>query len=98
MIPYEAPSTTDLQNLKDQLGFSGNDMAELASVAGGQQWRKYTGGAEPRDINLHMMFFIAARLALAPEQLRAVVEKMKEIGAVIDPKDFEMAGLHEAAK
>jgi len=94
MIPYEAPSTTDLQRLKEQLGFSGNDMAELASVAGGQQWRKYTGGVEPRGINLHMMFFIAARLALPPEQLRLVVEKMREIGAKISFEDFEMKGLH----
>lgn len=93
MIPYIAPNTADLQRLKEQLGFSGNDMADLASVAGGQQWRKYTGGAEPRDINLHMMFFIAARLSLPPEQLRVVVEKMQEIGADIAFKDFAMKGL-----
>ena len=93
MIPYEAPRTEDLQRLKDSLGYSGNDMANLASVAGGQQWRKYTGGAEPRDINLHMLFFIAARLALPPEQLRAVVEKMQEIGAEIAVEDFDMKGL-----
>ncbi|QNK65889.1 XRE family transcriptional regulator [Variovorax sp. PAMC26660] len=90
MIPYEAPSTTDLQRLKEQLGFSGNDMADLASVAGGQQWRKYTGGAEPRGINLHMLFFIAARLALSPAEMSKVVDKMKEIGAGVDRADFDL--------
>lgn len=84
MIQYTPPAPEDLQRLKAQLGYSGAQMAELASVAGGQQWRKYTGGAQPRDVNLHMLFFIASRLALTPEQLRAVAERMHEIGAALD--------------
>jgi len=88
MIPYVAPTTADLQRLKDSLSLTGNDMAELASVAGGQQWRKYTGGASPREINMHMLFFIASRLTLEPAQLKAVVEKMNDIGAEISCEDF----------
>ena len=84
MISYSAPTPDDLQRLKEQLGFSGEQMAELASVAGGSQWRKYTGGAEPRDVNIHMLFLIAARLTLSPDQLRQVGEKMEEIGAIVD--------------
>ena len=86
MIDYTPPSTTDLQRLKDELGYTGEQMAELASVAGGQQWRKYTGGAEPRALSLHMLFFIAARLVLRPADLRAVGEKMRQIGADIEPE------------
>ncbi|MBN9365466.1 MAG: hypothetical protein J0H59_00365 [Comamonadaceae bacterium] len=84
MVKYTPPSTDDLQRLKDRLGFTGEQMAALASVAGGQQWRKYTGGVEPRSLNMHMAFFIAARLALDPHELQRVADKMTEIGAAID--------------
>lgn len=56
-------------------------MAELAGVAGGQQWRRYTGGAEPRNLGIHICFFMAARLALSPEELAKVTAKMREMGA-----------------
>lgn len=81
MIQYTAPSPDDLNALKAEIGFSGEQMAELASVAGGQQWRKYTGGAEPRALNMHILFFMAARLALSPEELERVAEKMRAVGA-----------------
>lgn len=55
-------------------------MAALASVAGGQQWRKYTGGAEPRNLGFHMAFLIAARLALKAEELKRVIEQMRGVG------------------
>lgn len=88
MIAYTAPSAEDIQRLKDSLGYSGRQMADLASVSGGQQWRKYTGGAAVREINLHMLFFIAARLALTQEEIATIVRKMQEIGAQLDVADF----------
>jgi len=84
MIEYIAPSASDLQKLKKELGFSGAQMAELASVASGAQWRKYTNGDAPRKINLHMLFFIAARLELSDEALNAVVKRMRLLGATIN--------------
>jgi predicted transcriptional regulator len=84
MIRYTPPTPADLQRLKSELGYTGEKMAELVSVSGGQQWRKYTGGAQPREVNLHMLFFIAARLTLDAEQLRAVAARMVEAGADID--------------
>ncbi len=84
MVLYCAPSPQDLQRLKDELGYSGSEMAELASVSGGQQWRKYTGGSEPRELNMHVLFFMAARLALDPDQLQAIANKMQDIGAQVD--------------
>ena len=83
MIDYTPPSTNDLAKLKEQLGMTGEQMAELASVAGGQQWRKYTGGADPRSLGLHMCFFMAARLALSPNELAKVAAKMRDIGAEV---------------
>ncbi|MDI9690290.1 XRE family transcriptional regulator, partial [Burkholderia cenocepacia] len=53
-------------------------------VQGGRQWRKYTGGEEPRDISPHILFFAAARLELTPEEFERVLARMRSIGATID--------------
>lgn len=80
---YTPPSTEDLNELKTQLGYTGNQMADLAGVSGNNQWRKYTGGTAPRDMSLHILFYLAAQLALNEEELEKVLSKMKEIGAEI---------------
>ena len=85
MIKYTPPDTQDLAALKAELGYSGEQMAELASVAGGQQWRKYTGGADPRAVSMHILFFMAARLALSEAELAKVRDKMQAIGAQVEP-------------
>ncbi|EOD1311498.1 hypothetical protein ACV66F_004278 [Salmonella enterica] len=61
-------------------------MADLAGVASNSQWRKYTGGESPRAMSPHILFFIAAQLALSDEDVAAVLEKMREIGAEIQGK------------
>lgn len=88
MIKYTPPATEDLQRLKHELGLTGEEMAELASVAGGPQWRKYTSGGQPRSVNIHILFFMAARLTLTPAELRRVARKMLEMGAELDPEEI----------
>jgi len=88
MIEYRAPSADDLHKLKAELGFSGAQMAEFVSIASGAQWRKYTNGNSPRKMNLHMLFFIAAKLELSQEMLDAIAERMRLIGAQIDNQGF----------
>ncbi|UTV56511.1 XRE family transcriptional regulator [Burkholderia arboris] len=83
-MQYTSPKAQDLQRLKEELGRTGEQMAELFGVAGGQQWRKYTGGADPRELSPHILFFGAARLVLPEQQLALVLEKMRELGAKID--------------
>ncbi|HGM5228148.1 hypothetical protein OSC13_26050 [Serratia marcescens] len=61
-------------------------MADLAGVASNSQWRKYTGGAEPRAMSPHILFFVAAQLALSDRDLTNVLDKMKEIGAEINKR------------
>lgn len=58
-------------------------MADLAGVASNSQWRKYTGGAEPRAMSPHILFFMAAQLVLSEDELNNILEKMHEIGARI---------------
>lgn len=81
---YAPPSTSDLEALKTNLGKTGNDMAVIAGLSDGRQWRKYTGGAKPREVSAQMLFFIAARLTLGDEQLGAIYETMREIGADLE--------------
>lgn len=92
MIKYQPPTTQDLAALKAELQYTGEQMAALASVAGGQQWRKYTGGASPREVNLHILFFMAARLALSDEELGRVRDKMLSMGADVEPIGHAQAG------
>ena len=73
---YVAPSTEDLAALKARLSMTGEQMAELAAVAGSNQWRKYTGGHTPRSVG--------PRMELSDEQFGAVLAKMRELGAAFD--------------
>jgi hypothetical protein len=81
---YAPPTTADLRRLKDGLGLTGEQMAELFGLAGGQQWRKYTGGADPREMNLQMLFFASARMVLDGRDIERVLDRMREIGAEVD--------------
>ncbi|MEX3555437.1 MAG: hypothetical protein VB131_02005 [Burkholderia gladioli] len=83
---YSPPSAADLRNLKETLDKTSEEMAELFALAGGQQWRKYTGGESPRVMGEDRLFYAAARLALTPEELDRVYAKMREIGADIGPE------------
>ncbi len=83
---YTPPTPGELEALKEQLGYTGNQMADLAGVASNSQWRKYTGGAEPRAMSPHILFFMAAQLELKPDELQRVLRKMKEIGASLNEK------------
>ncbi len=78
---YVPPSPEELNKLKEELGYTGTQMADLAGVASNSQWRKYTGGESPRAISPHILFFMAAQLVLNEDDLAHVVEKMKKIGA-----------------
>ncbi|EMR8965839.1 XRE family transcriptional regulator [Yersinia enterocolitica] len=78
---YTPPAPEDLERLKSELGYTGNQMADIAGVTSNSQWRKYTGGAEPRAMSPHILFFMAAQLVLSEDELDCVVKKMIEIGA-----------------
>lgn len=83
-MPYTPPTAADLRRLKEQLGKTSEQMSELFALAGGQQWRKYTGGESPRVMGEDRLFYAAARLVLTEEELQRVHAKMKEIGAALD--------------
>jgi hypothetical protein len=78
---YTPPAPENLRRLKDDLKLTSEQMAELFGLAGGQQWRKYTGGQNPREMSGQMLFFAAARLELDDVSIDRVLERMRAIGA-----------------
>ncbi|KLV82827.1 helix-turn-helix domain-containing protein [Citrobacter sp. MGH109] len=80
---YIPPTPNDLIRLKEQLGYTGTQMADLGGVSSNSQWRKYTSGGSPRSMSPHILFFIAAQLALSKDDLTRVLDKMREIGGEV---------------
>ncbi|WP_134138224.1 XRE family transcriptional regulator [Paraburkholderia sp. BL6665CI2N2] len=81
---YTPPTPNDLETLKQELKLSSAQMADLFGVQGGRQWRKYTGGENPREISPHLLFFAMARLELDPSTLGRVLDRMRSVGATIE--------------
>ncbi|EKJ9429133.1 helix-turn-helix transcriptional regulator, partial [Salmonella enterica] len=77
---YTPPTPEDLNQLKEKLGYTGAQMADLAGVASNSQWRKYTGGESPRAMSPHILFFMAAQLTLSEDDINKIIDKMIEIG------------------
>lgn len=81
---YTPPTQADLASLKTSTGLTGNEFAALLGLADGRQWRKYTGGADPRSLSAAMLFTLAAQLELSDEQIERVVARMRAIGAEVE--------------
>jgi len=77
---YVSPTPADLQALKTRLSVSSQDIADLVCLGQGSQWRKYTGGTSPRTMSPHMLFFLAAQLALTDDEIARVFAQMRAIG------------------
>ena len=86
MTTYTPPSTNDMERLKQELGKSSTEMAQLFGVSSGRQWRKYMAADanNTRDMGMHMLFFAMARLELDAETLERILNRMRAAGATID--------------
>jgi hypothetical protein len=80
-IQFSEPSTEDLAELKRRRNATGKEMAEIFWLGGDQQWRKYTGGKEPRKMGPHVAFLGAARMVLTEEEFNRVLQFMETFGA-----------------
>jgi len=81
ILNYSPPSIDGLAQLKDQLGYTGAQMADLFALGGSHQWRKYTGGQKPRAMNPQMLFYACAQLELTAEDLERIHARMRAVGA-----------------
>ena len=84
-MKYTPPTPNDLQVLREWLCLTQSEMADYVGVAGGQQWRKYTGGTNPRQMSFHMLFYVAAKQVLTDEEMQRVLDQMRAIGAHVEP-------------
>ncbi|HGJ5855849.1 XRE family transcriptional regulator [Arsenophonus nasoniae] len=84
---YKEPSVYELLKLKEKLGFNGSQMADLALVSNNSQWRKYTNRQNPRPISPHILFVMAAQLALKEDELNKILAKMRSLGASLSIDD-----------
>jgi predicted transcriptional regulator len=81
---YSAPTPADLRRLKDSSELTGQQLADLFGLGGSHQWRKYTGGADPREMSVHMLFMAAARLELEDAAIERVLQRMRAVGAEVE--------------
>ena len=82
-IRYVPPTPQDLHDLKNSLGFTGDQMADLFGLAGNNQWRKYTSGKEPRPMSLPMLFLAGAMLH-PHARVADIFAWCREVGAMIE--------------
>ncbi|WP_429499950.1 XRE family transcriptional regulator [Paraburkholderia youngii] len=80
-IEFDEPSTEDLTDLKRRRNATGKEMADIFWLGGDHQFRKYTGGKEPRKMSFHVAFVGAAQMALPPEMFNLVLQEMATFGA-----------------
>jgi len=66
-----------------QLGCTNGQMAALAGIKDGNQWRKYTGVNPARSMSIPAAFYLAAQLALSQEEYARVLDEMRKIGAEV---------------
>lgn len=88
---YKPPAPADLLALKSELEATSQEMATLAGLTQGSQWRKYTGTAEPRPMNKHMHFYMASLLTLSDADIERVTAAMREHGATVTTAPFALA-------
>jgi hypothetical protein len=78
---YRPPTPADLLDLKNDLQATSAEMARLVGLTQGSQWRKYTGSAGPRALNMHMHFYLAAILTLDDVDMERITTTLQEQGA-----------------
>lgn len=83
-IHYKQPPARNLADLKNELGLTGKQMADLCWLAGDQHWRKYTNPNNPRPMSAQMLFTLMAQLELDDATLERIFERMRQAGAEFD--------------
>lgn len=84
---YVPPSPLALRGLQDALGYSNTQMAQLAGLDDEAAWQAFTAPSTVHRLGKQRVFYMAARLALEPAQWRAVLARMRTIGARFDDHD-----------
>jgi len=99
---YVPPSAQALRGLQDALGYSNAQMAQLAGLDDATSWAAFTAHPSEHRLGPQRAFYLAARLALNEAQWRAVLARMRTIGARFDDHDDAppppLSGAHRTSR
>lgn len=86
-MKYRPPSSESLRLLKERLGYTNGEMAELFGVTTGRQFHKYLSEEDKREMGFHVLIFGALQLGLMAGPLTSidqVFDMGRSIGATIE--------------
>ncbi|MBN3811711.1 hypothetical protein [Paraburkholderia sp. Ac-20347] len=86
-MQYQPLPQAGLRRLKEELGFTNSQMAELFGVSTSGQFHKYTSDKEKREMGFHVLMYGMLNLALLRgmriTRIEQLFELAREYGAVI---------------
>jgi len=81
---YRSPTVVQMKKWKDQLGYSGTQMARILGLKSSRRWRDYADENKPQGMPPANLFMGAAMAVLPQNEIELVLAEMRRIGAVID--------------
>ncbi|MDN7875459.1 MULTISPECIES: XRE family transcriptional regulator [Burkholderia cepacia complex] len=84
---YQPPSSETLRQLKERLGYTNGQMADLFGVSTGRQFHKYLSDEDKREMGFHVLMYGAMQLALRTGPIASVdqvFDAARSIGATIE--------------
>lgn len=86
-MQYQPLPQAGLRRLKEELGFTNSQMAELFGVSTSGQFHKYTSDKEKREMGFHVLMYGMLNLALLRgmrvTRIEQLFELAREYGAII---------------
>jgi hypothetical protein len=86
-MKYQPPSSETLRRLKERLGYTNGQMADLFGVSTGRQFHKYLSDEDKREMGFHVLMYGAIQLALMAgpvTNIEQVFDAARSIGAMIE--------------
>jgi hypothetical protein len=87
---YQPPRSSALRELKERLGYTNGQMADLFGVSTGRQFHKYISDEDRREMGFHVLMYGVLQLLLKEgavtdiAQLHAIA---RELGATIEVEE-----------
>ncbi|MGN3965057.1 XRE family transcriptional regulator [Burkholderia gladioli] len=86
-MKYQPPSSDALRLLKERLGYTNAQMANLFGVSTARQFHKYLSDEDRREMGFHVLMFGATNLALMigpVASIDQILEVARSVGALIE--------------
>ena len=89
-MKYQPPGSETLRRLKEHLGYTNVQMADLFGVSTGRQFHKYLSDEDKREMGFHVLMYGAMQLALMTgpvTNIEQVFAAARSIGATIEMEE-----------